>query len=169
MEILKKRFEENRHRHQEVAWFEVERCLSQEKFAIIQRMEELGGEPDVFVYQDQLFYVDFSKESPAKRRNLTYDLEGFQERAKDKHQPDGAALLMAEEMGISMIDFSFYLAMQEVEDLDRKTSSWLFTPESIRKLGGAIFGDKRYGHVFYYHNSAKSYYSSRGFRGSLKL
>jgi hypothetical protein len=130
-------------------------------------MEITGGEPDVVFLSGELCFVDCSGESPAGRRSVCYDLEGLASR-KD-HPPKHNAVDMAAEMGVQLLNEMQYLELQGLEVLDRKTSSWINTPDEIRNEGGALFGDRRFGRVFIYHNGAQSYYSVRGFRALLKL
>lgn len=172
LEILETRFEKNAHRHKGISWLEVKnRLLVQpKKLWTLDAMEETGGEPDV-VGQDKktgefLFY-DCSPESPKGRRSCCYDRAGWESRKE--HRPDTTAIDMAAEMGVELLTESEYRDLQKLGAFDSKTSSWLKTPEDIRKLGGAIFGDFRYKTVFIYHNGAQSYYSGRGFRGVLRL
>ena len=173
MEILHKRFEDNSHRHPNIKWEDVEMRLLKDKGKLesLTKMEETGGEPDVIAVETagEFLFFDCSKETPAGRRKTTYDLEGEEKRNKKKVYPEGNALSMAEEMGIEILDEEQYRLLQSIEDVDLKTSSWLKTPEKIRKLGGAIFGDRRFDHVFTYHNGADSFYGARGFRGCLKV
>jgi hypothetical protein len=166
---LKDRFQKHMHRHQTITWSEVENRLLgyQKTLDTIYAMEQSGGEPDVFVYHDQWLYVDFSKESPKDRTNTCYDEKARVSRKK--FPPPSSAIEMAEKMGIHVLDETLYQAMQEVDELDLKTSSWLSTPDELRKLGGALFGDRRYNRTFIYHNGADSYYGVRGFRGYVTL
>ena len=174
LSILKKRFEENRHRHEALEWADIQKRLemNQDKRWSLNEMERTGGEPDV-ISRDQetgeyLFY-DCSEESPAGRRNTCYDGDGQAERNKKGVFPAGNAVDLAAEMGIELLTETQYKELQKHGPFDRKTSSWLMTPSDIRELGGAIFADFRYGHVFVYHNSAPSFYSSRAFRGCLRV
>jgi hypothetical protein len=141
-----------------------------EKLWPLNEMERTGGEPDVVGYDkttgEYIFY-DCSAESPTGRRSLCYDGEALESR--EKHKPENSAMDMAAAMGIELLAEEQYRELQKLGDFDTKTSSWLKTPADIRKLGGAIFADYRYGHVFVYHNGAESYYASRGFRGSLRV
>ncbi len=174
-ELLKKlqhRFEKNPARHNGLEWSEVRDRLTAhpEKLWSLQAMEDSDGEPDV-VSLDQasgeyIFY-DCAPETPEQRRNLCYDREALDSRKE--HKPRDSALDMASAMGIEILTELEYRFLQELGNFDTKTSSWLFTPPAIRKLGGAIFGDRRYGQVFVYHNGASSYYGVRGFRGSLRV
>jgi hypothetical protein len=169
---LKARFEKNPNRHKSLAWAKVQAKLeaTNEKLWSLNEMERTGGEPDV-VGQDKktgayIFY-DCSAESPEGRRNVCYDREGLESRKE--HKPKNSALDMASAMGLELLTEEQYRELQELGDFDTKTSSWVKTPSDIRKLGGALFADRRYGHVFVYHNSAPSYYGVRAFRGSLGI
>ncbi len=165
IQILEERFENNKTRHPNVNWNDVLEKLTAHSdiLQVVQQMEETGGEPDVFLYQEELYYVDFSKETPLHRTNCCYDEKARQ--ARKKFPPLQSAEKLAKKIGIQLLNEAFYRALQETEPLDLKTSSWLETPHAIRTLGGALFGDNRYQHVFIYHNGAESYYSTRGFRG----
>lgn len=172
LEAIRKRFKENSHRHMNLEWEAVEEKLlkSPEKIRSIYYMEETGGEPDVVMLEDdidKITFIDCSKESPKGRRSLCYDAEALESRKKNK--PSGDAMSMAIEMGIQILTEGQYRKLQELEEFDIKTSSWLKTPDNIRKLGGAIFGDRRYDTVFVYHNGAESYYAGRGLRGILEI
>lgn len=169
---LKMRFSANMHRHESLDWTNIESRLhdNEEKLFSLYEMERTGGEPDVVFYDDytdEYTFFDCSKESPADRRSICYDHEALEKRKKNK--PENSAMNMAAEMGIELLTEEQYRYLQELEDFDLKTSSWIKTPDAIRKLGGALFCDRRYDHVFVYHNGADSYYSARGFRGSLKV
>jgi hypothetical protein len=172
LSVLKARFEQNMNRHTGLAWANVQATLeaNPEKLWSLTEMERTGGEPDVVGHDprtgEYLFY-DCSAETPQGRRRVCYDREG-QEARKD-HNPAQNALDLAAAMGIELLTEEQYRALQKLGDFDTKTSSWLQTPADIRKLGGALFADRRYGQVFVYHNSAPSYYASRGFRGSLRV
>lgn len=163
--LLKKRFTKNRHRHTEVQWEPIENFILKNHKSIrsLKEMEQTGGEPDIIVFEDKIYYCDFSKESPIGRRSLCYDLESLNSRKENK--PKGSAMQTAKKMGIELLTEHQYLLLQQIENLDLKTSTWLKTPQEIRDLGGAIFGDSRFGRVFIYHNGASSYYAARGFRG----
>lgn len=172
LSALKARFEKNRNRHKGLEWTQVQARLedSPEKLWSLHEMERTGGEPDV-VGQDQkageyVFY-DCSPESPKGRTSLCYDREALDSRKE--HKPKSSAMDMAVAMGIELLTEEQYHELQELGAFDTKSSSWLKTPDEIRKLGGAIFGDRRFGRVFVYHNGAESYYSGRGFRGWLKV
>jgi hypothetical protein len=168
--VLESRFEKHMHRHQGLVWSHVEARLkaNPEKLWSLAQMEGSGGEPDV-VGQDQAtgayLFVDCCVESPPGRRSVCYDREGLESRKE--HQPANTAVDMAAAMGIDLLTQECYRELQVFGEFDMKTSSWVKTPADIRKLGGALFGDRRFGHVFIYHNGAGSYYGARGFRGSL--
>lgn len=170
--ILEKRFKANMNRHNDIEWEKVkERLITNlSKLSSLQKMEDTGGDPDVIGYdekQDEYLFCDCSKESPKGRRSICYDNEALE--ARKKFKPENSAMNMAEAMGIKVLDEEEYQALQKLGNFDNTTSSWIMTPSDIRKLGGAIFGDYRYGKVFIYHNGADSYYGSRGFRGLLRL
>jgi hypothetical protein len=169
--VLEKRFHEHMHRHANVSWEDVQSALLQKESFVwsLAQMENTGGEPDVSNLHDgeQIVFVDFSKESPSGRRSLCYDEEALENRKANK--PKNSALGLAREMGIELLTEEEYRKIQELEAFDLKTSTWVKTPEKIRKLGGAIFCDRRYDTVFTYHNGADSYYASRGFRGKLSV
>jgi hypothetical protein len=166
------RFEQNVNRHDSLEWAKVQTNLEvkAEKLWSLNEMESTGGEPDVVGYDkktgEYVFY-DCSAESPKGRRNVCYDREALESRKEFK--PKDSAIDMAAAMGIEILTEEQYQELQKLGNFDTKTSSWLKTPSEIRKLGGAIFADRRYGHVFVYHNSADSYYGVRGFRGSLRV
>ncbi|WP_338471854.1 DUF4256 domain-containing protein [Niallia sp. XMNu-256] len=169
---LKARFEKNMHRHEGLVWAEVQAKLeaNPEKLWSLNEMERTGGEPDVVGYdqtKDEYIFCDCSAETPKGRRSVCYDQEALESRKK--HKPENSAINMATAMGIEMLTEEQYRELQKVETFDKKSSSWILTPPDIRKLGGALFCDYRYGHVFVYHNGADSYYSVRGFRGTLKV
>ena len=172
LRTLKARFEKNMTRHQGLDWVEIQARLEAKpvKLWSLHEMERTGGEPDV-VGQDEktgeTIFVDCSAESPADRRNVCYDREALE--ARKEHKPKDSALGMAAAMGIELLTEDEYRALQGLGNFDTKTSSWLKTPAEIRKLGGAIFGDRRYAHIFVYHNGADSYYGGRAFRGSLRV
>lgn len=174
LDILRSRFEENMNRHEGLSWEKVLKKIevNSEKLRSLSEMERTGGEPDVVGFDEEtgeyIFY-DCSKESPEGRRNCCYDRKGQDMRIKKGIFPDGNAVEMAGDMGIKLLTEEEYRDLQKLESFDLKTSSWLETPPEIRKLGGAIFGDRRYDHVFKYHNGAQSFYSTRGFRGSLRV
>lgn len=169
---LKARFEKNMHRHQDLEWAKVQAKLEAniDKLWSLNEMERTGGEPDVIGYEeekDEYIFCDCSPESPKGRRSVCYDREALESRKK--HKPENNAMDMAADMGIEMLTEEQYRALQELENVDKKSSSWVQTPTDIRELGGAIFCDFRYGHVFTYHNGAESYYAARGFRGLLRV
>ncbi len=172
LSILKQRFEKNMHRHKELDWSKIQAKLEgyPEKLWSLDQMEETEGEPDVIGYDtetDEYIFCDCSKESPSARRSVCYDHEALESRKKFK--PENSAVGMANDMGIELINEEAYHQLQQLETFDTKTSSWLATPKEVRSLGGAIFGDWRFGRVFIYHNGAESYYGARGFRGVLKV
>ena len=172
LKILKVRFEKNMNRHKDIEWFKIQEKLkaNSEKLLSLYEMEKTDGEPDVVGYDrnsDEYIFYDCSEESPKGRRNLCYDREGLESRKENK--PKNSATQMALEMGIELLTEEQYRELQKLGNFDAKTSSWIATPSEIRKLGGALFADYRYGSVFIYHNSAPSYYAARGFRGSLKV
>lgn len=171
-EILKKRFDANMHRHKGLNWADIKDRLQQqpEKLWSLNQMEETGGEPDMVSLDSEssetIFY-DCAVETPKGRRSLCYDRAALD--ARKEHKPENNAIEVAEAMGIELLTEEQYRQLQSVEHFDLKTSSWVKTPEDVRKLGGAIFCDSRYGRVFTYHNGAQSYYATRGFRGRLKI
>lgn len=169
---LKARFEKHMGRHRDVDWSKVQARLesSPAKLRSLDEMESTGGEPDVVLHdQDsgEFIFIDCSAESPAGRRSLCYDRESLDARKENK--PSGCAMEMAAAMGIEILTEQQYRALQELGTFDIKTSSWVKTPPAIRRLGGALFCDRRYDCVFLYHNGAQSYYAARGFRGALKV
>ena len=174
LKTLKARFEENMNRHIGLEWAEIRGKLvaNAEKLQSLHAMEITGGEPDV-VGQDTesgiFIFYDCSVETPKGRRNVCYDGEGQKKREKKGVYPAGNAIDMATAMGIELLTEEQYRELQKLGNFDMKTSSWVKTPSDIRKLGGAIFADYRYDHVFVYHNSAPTFYSARGFRGSLRV
>jgi len=171
---LKARFEKNKNRHEGLEWAQVQARLEMpaggRKLWSLNEMEQTGGEPDVVGFDkksgEYIFY-DCSAESPEGRRNLCYDREGLESRKE--HKPENNAMDMAAAMGIELLTEDQYRELQKLGNFDTKTSSWVKTPDAIRKLGGALFCDRRYDHVFVYHNGAGSYYGVRGFRGSLSV
>ena len=172
LQILKSRFEKNKNRHQDIDWDKVQAKLiaNPQKMWSLNEMEKTGGEPDVVDYDEntnQYHFYDCSPESPKGRRSTCYDYEA--QIARKEFQPANNAIDMANQMGIEILSEEEYRKLQKLSNFDTKTSSWLQTPEPIRKLGGAIFGDCRYNQVFIYHNGAQSYYAVRGFRGVLKV
>jgi hypothetical protein len=168
---LQARFEENMHRHEGIEWARVRARLEArpEKLWSLHEMERTGGEPDVIGREKNGEYVfcDCSAESPKGRRSLCYDREALE--ARKEHKPANNALDLAAAMGIELLTEAQYRRLQELGEFDLKTSSWVQTPSDVRKLGGALFCDRRYGRVFLYHNGAQSYYAARGFRGLLKV
>jgi hypothetical protein len=170
IEILKERFEKNMHRHAGIEWDAVQAKLeaSPARLRSLQEMEDTGGEPDVIGREKKEFiFCDCSPESPAGRRSTCYDREALEARKANK--PVTSAMEMAASMGIELLNEEQYRELQALGQFDCKTSSWVSTPADIRKAGGALFCDRRYGHVFVYHNGAESYYAARGFRGRLAL
>lgn len=170
--IIQSRFEKNMQRHKGIKWNDVEqRLLKQaDKLWTLNEMEISGGEPDVIDYDkksDKYIFCDCSPESPKGRRSLCYDEDALQSRKE--HKPKDSAMAVAKWMGIEMIDEKQYELLQSIGNFDLKTSSWLKTPDNVRELGGAIFGDCRFGRVFIYHNGAESYYAARGFRGIFQI
>ena len=172
LSLLKTRFEKNKHRHKGIDWTAVQARLEANtaKLWSLNEMEMTGGEPDV-VNQDKktgeyLFY-DCSAESPKGRRSICYDHEALESRKE--HKPANSAIEMAADMGIALLTEEEYRSLQQLGAFDTKTSSWVTTPPAIRKLGGALFCDRRYDAVFTYHNGAESYYAARGFRGALRI
>jgi hypothetical protein len=169
---LRARFEKNMNRHKGLKWSDIESRLdaNSEKLWSLNEMERTEGEPDVVGYDkktgEYIFY-DCSAESPKGRRSICYDHEALESRKE--HKPGNSAIGMASEMGIEILTEEQYRELQKLGKFDTKTSSWIKTPPDIRKLGGAIFADWRYGHVFVYHNGAESYYAARAFRGSLMV
>ena len=169
---LKVRFENNMDRHEGIAWEVVQTKLAEDsgKLLVLYAMERSGGEPDVVGYDDktdEYIFYDCSPESPVGRRSLCYDREALDARKKNK--PSGNAVEMAGSIGIEILTEQQYRELQKLGEFDKKTSSWVKTPPDIRKLGGALFCDRRYDHVFVYHNGAESYYAARGFRGCLRV
>lgn len=172
LKILKERFEKNTNRHKGLEWDKVQVKLeaNAEKLWSLDDMERSGGEPDVVGYDEQsaeYIFFDCAAESPKGRRSICYDREALESRKE--HKPGNSAIGMAAEMGIEILDEDQYRYLQQFGKFDTKTSSWIKTPAEIRKLGGAIFADYRYGTIFVYHNGAESYYGARAFRGSLRV
>ena len=172
LKALKARFETNMNRHKGLGWAKVQAKLeaNTKKLSSLNKMERTGGEPDVVGYDSktgEYIFYDCSAESPKDRRNVCYDLEALESRKE--HKPENNAIDMAADMGIEILTEEQYRELQKLGDFDTKTSSWVKTPAEIRKLGGAVFCDRRYDHVFLYHNGAESYYGGRGFRGSLRV
>lgn len=172
LQLLQSRFEKNMKRHENLKWVDVTKRLNAnpEKLWSLSEMERTGGEPDVVAYDkatgEYIFY-DCSAESPKGRRSLCYDDEAL--KSRKEHKPGGSAVEMAATMGIELLTEAQYRELQRLGEFDKKTSSWVKTPREIRKLGGAIFCDRRYDTVFVYHNGAESYYAARGFRGALRV
>ncbi|MDW0117883.1 DUF4256 domain-containing protein [Sporosarcina thermotolerans] len=172
LKVLEARFEKNMDRHVGISWAKVQAKLEAnlEKLWVLSEMERTEGEPDVVEYDektDEYVFYDCSTESPKGRRSVCYDQEALE--ARKKHKPENSAMNMAAEMGIDLLTEEQYWKLQKLGNFDLKTSSWVKTPADIRKLGGAIFCDRRYDTVFTYHNGADSYYAARGFRGSLRI
>ena len=169
---LQSRFEKNLNRHKGIDWKTVQARLNAnpKKLMSLDMMEETGGEPDVIGIDKksgEIIFCDCSPETPKERRSICYDHEALESRKENK--PRNSAMGMAAEMGVEMLDEEQFHALQKLGKFDAKTSSWLKTPDDIRKLGGAIFGDFRFGRVFIYHNGAESYYAARGFRCLLRI
>ena len=172
LSVLKARFEKNSNRHVDLDWTEVQARLeaAPDKLAALYQMEETGGEPDVVGFDEstgEYIFFDCAAESPSGRRSLCYDRAAWLARKANK--PENTALDVASGIGIELLTEVQYQALQKLGEFDTKTSSWLSTPDEVRKLGGAIFGDRRFGRVFIYHNGAESYYAARGFRGVLRV
>jgi len=172
LEILETRFNKNIHRHKGIEWKKVQARLeaTPDKLWSLYEMETTGGEPDVIGYDkkaDSYIFCDCSPETPKGRRSVCYDHEALESRKE--HKPANSAVQMATDMGIELLTEDEYRQLQKLEKVDAKTSSWIKTPADIRKLGGALFCDYRFGHVFVYHNGAESYYGARAFRGMLKI
>lgn len=172
LHTLKSRFDKHMQRHQGLGWTEVEARLAENPAALrsLAAMEETGGEPDVIGRDDatgRFVFCDCAPETPSGRRSLCFDRAALE--ARKEHKPRTSATEMAAEMGIELLDEAQYRALQELGEFDHKTSSWIATPPDVRKLGGALFCDRRYGRVFTYHNGAESYYAVRGFRGWLAV
>ncbi len=174
LRTLQTRFEKNMKRHEGLAWSKVQARLegNSEILWSLNEMERTGGEPDV-IGQDKetgkTIFCDCSAQSPSGRRSICYDREGQEAREKKGVYPRGNAVDMAATMGLELLTEEQYRALQKLGDFDTSTSSWLKTPAAIRKRGGALFADRRYDHIFVYHNSAPSFYSARGFRGLLRV
>lgn len=172
LDTLKTRFEQHMNRHNGVEWSKVQASLesSPDKLRSLDEMEQSGGEPDVVGHDQEtgeFIFVDCSAESPTGRRSICYDREALESRKE--HRPANCATDMAGAMGIEILTEEQYRDLQRLGRFDTKTSSWVKTPPAIRKLGGALFCDRRYDHVFTYHNGAQSYYAARGFRGVLRV
>lgn len=172
LSILKTRFENHMQRHKGIVWADVQVKLeaSPEKLWSLNEMEFTGGEPDVVGFDDKTgehIFFDCSAESPKGRRSICYDRAAWE--ARKEHKPENTALDMATEMGVELLTEEQYRDLQKLGSFDLKTSSWINTPADIRKLGGAVFCDRRYNTIFVYHNGAESYYAARGFRGALRV
>lgn len=172
LSLLESRFAKNMHRHKGIAWEQVLARLEGSPVALksLDAMEASGGEPDVTGHDKatgQYIFCDCSRESPPGRRSLCYDHEAL--KSRKEHRPADSAVEMAVAMGIELLSEEQYRELQQFEDFDTKTSSWIVTPGDVRSLGGALFCDRRYGRVFVYHNGAQSYYAARGFRGLLRV
>lgn len=172
LKVLKARFEKNMNRHEGLEWDNIQAKLevNTEKLWSLHEMERTGGEPDVVGYdqeKDEYLFYDCSSESPKGRRSVCYDREALESRKN--HKPENSAIDLSSAMGIELLTEEQYRELQKLGNFDLKTSSWVQTPSAIRELGGALFCDCRFGHVFVYHNGAESYYAARGFRGSLRV
>jgi len=172
IKVLQNRFEKNMQRHPDLKWADIHSRLEKnaEKMTCLYEMERTGGEPDVVGYNPQTgeySFYDCAAESPLGRRNVCYDRAGWEERKTAR--PENTAVDLAAEIGIELLTEEQYRELQQLGEFDTKTSSWLKTPAEVRKLGGALFADRRFGRVFVYHNTAPSYYGVRGFRGCLKV
>jgi len=172
LKVLKERFEKNLNRHQGLEWVKVGARLeaNSEKLWSLNEMERTGGEPDVVGHDKktgECVFYDCSAQSPKGRTSLCYDREALD--ARKEHKPKNNVMDMAAAMGIEVLNEEEYRELQKLGEFDTKSSSWLKAPVEMRKLGGALFGDRRFGRVFFYHNGAESYYSGRGFRGSLRV
>lgn len=172
LNTLETRFKKNKHRHPDLQWEDVLRKLDKQekKMSALLAMEDSGGEPDVVSFgndQAEIIFVDCAAESPKERRSYCYDRKALDARKENK--PRNAVLDVAKDMGVELLDEVYYRKLQALEAFDTKTSSWIVTPDDIRKLGGALFGDRRYNTVFVYHNGADSYYAARGFRALLRI
>jgi hypothetical protein len=172
LEVLKERFEGNAARHKGLKWDDVRSRLEKlpPKLVSLAEMERTGGEPDVIAFDKktgELTFADCSAETPSGRRSLCYDDEALNSRKE--HKPKGSAVALAAAMGVELLTEAAYRDLQKKGEFDLKTSSWVQTPDDVRRLGGALFCDRRYGRVFVFHNGAESYYAARGFRASLKV
>ncbi|CAB1212229.1 DUF4256 domain-containing protein [Acinetobacter bouvetii] len=172
LNILKERFEQNMQRHKAMQWPKIQHKLeaSPDKMRSLHEMECTGGEPDVVLHDhvtDHYIFMDCCVESPSARRSLCYDREALDSRKSNK--PQNSVMDIVSDMGVELLTEHDYYELQAIDAIDMKTSSWLFTPDNIRKKGGALFGDKRFGRVFVYHNGAESYYAARGFRVLLRV
>jgi hypothetical protein len=172
LQILQERFENHPYRHPHCSWKSIQKKLEENPTILnsLLQMEQTGGEPDVVELScdpQGIYYIDCSEQSPTLRRSLCYDKDAWEKRKE--HKPSGNACDRAAEMGVTLLDEMQYHALQEIGSFDTKTSSWLRTDSELRAQGGALFGDKRYGRTFIYHNGADSYYGVRGFRAFIKL
>ena len=170
IEILKTRFNSNMKRHPDLDWKDIEKILKKDKKILktLELMEKSGGEVDVVTIEEgRYIYCDCCRETPLSRRSLCYDEEALAKRVKNP--PKGSALKQAQEYGVRLLDEKLYRRLQEIDEFDLKTSSWIETPADVREKGGALFCEKRYGKVFVFHNSADSYYSVRGWRGYIQI
>lgn len=172
LKVLKTRFEKNVNRHKGIEWAKVQAKLeaNTDKLWSLNEMEQTGGEPDVVGHDKktgEFVFYDCSAETPKGRRSVCYDREALESRKE--HKPKDSAIDMAAAMGIELLTEEQYRELQQLGNFDLKTSSWIVTPSNIRKLGGALFCDRRYDQVFVYHNGAESYYGARGFRGALRI
>ncbi|RZK49737.1 MAG: DUF4256 domain-containing protein [Pedobacter sp.] len=173
LEVLAKRFQKNMHRHPSLNWSSIAQLLKEKPSYLdsLLAMEDSGGEPDVVQFSNPLtpgiYFVDWAKESPKGRRCCCFDHESRVSRKE--YPPQTSALELAADMGVEILNAEEYQFLQSLEAFDMKTSSWIATPDPIRDLGGALFSDRRYEHVFVYHNGASSYYAARGFRAKLKI
>lgn len=169
LDTLKARFEQHTSRHPKLTWAKVQAKLEGNAAALasLENLERTGGEPDVVLFGQDLAFVDCSPETPKERRSLCYDAAALAARRENK--PKGSAVATAAGWGVELLTEAEYAQLQQVGEFDLKTSSWLKTPEAVRALGGALFGDRRYDRVFTYHNGADSYYAARGFRCVLRL
>lgn len=172
LKVLKARFEKNMKRHTGIEWAKVQAKLEANpaKLWSLDMMEETGGEPDVVGYDkkaNEYIFFDCSAESPSGRRSFCYDRDAWESRKE--HKPENNVIDMATDMGIELLTEEQYRELQQLGNFDLKTSSWIKTPTEMRKLGGALFCDRRFNHVFTYHNGVQSYYAARGFRGSLRV
>lgn len=169
IQILKERFTESMHLHEDVLWEDVNDLLTDDKVNVMIKMEEAGGDINIVRLNGQLHVVDTVKETTEERSSITYDQAAQDSRAKEKLPIKGNAVSIAQERGVELLNETDYFELQQLDDFDLKTSVWLLTPDDVRKKGGALFGDKRYGRAFIYHNGAKSFYKVRGYRTKLKL
>lgn len=169
IEILKDRFQKNKDRHPDIEWEIIPQRLNLDNATPLYNMEVTGGEPDAIelTKEGKIIFCDCSAESPKERRSFCYDKEALKKRKQNPPLSDACSF--AKKIGITILNEDEYMRLQKVGEFDNKTSSWLYTPKELRERGGAIFGDRRYGRVFVYHNGAESYYSSRGFRGKVEI